>query len=116
MRQLSAFALAVLVASGSASAAPGKEGSHPTLRGIGPLTLRGDGFRPGEIVGIAFTAPDFQRHRRIRTSAAGSFRIQIPPHGKCLGQLLVVAAGAAGDRARLTLTQRRCGPALPPAS
>ncbi len=106
----------VLVTAAAASATSVACGTTPILRVSRPLVVQGRHFRAGETVVVSFTGRDFRRTRRARTTATGSFETRIPPHPKCLGRLLVVARGARGDTARLSLAGEKCGPLAPPVS
>jgi hypothetical protein len=117
MRAVGLAALALMlsapVALGSVSPATGAQ--RPSLRIAGPLLLQGRDFQAREAVVVSFRATNFARTMHARTTTKGTFRLRMPPSPQCLGRLLVVARGSAGDVGRLSLATRTCGPAPSPA-
>jgi len=93
MRVFAALALAVL----------------PSLHVAGN-TVRGAHFAPRETVRVTILGPAPRTQRRIRTSATGTFTVQLPTYDPCNMSLTVLAAGARGDAAQLKLPQRACPP------
>jgi hypothetical protein len=81
----------------------------PSLRVMGD-TVRGAHFAPRETVRVTFLGPAPRTQRRIRTSATGTFTVQLPSFDPCTESLTILAAGARGDDARLKLPQRACPP------
>lgn len=81
----------------------------PSLRVVGD-TVRGAHFVPRETVRVTFLGPAPRTQRRIRTSAKGTFTVQLPSFDPCLESLTILAAGLRGDIAQLKFPQRACPP------
>jgi hypothetical protein len=73
-------------------------------------TVHGAHFKPRESVRVTFLGPAPRTQRRIRTSAKGTFTVQLPSFDPCLESLTILATGLRGDRAQLKLPQRACPP------
>jgi hypothetical protein len=73
--------------------------------------VRGAHFKPREQVRVTIFGPAPLTQRRIRTSANGTFTVEVPAYDPCLGSLVIRAAGVRGDSAQLKLPQRACPPA-----
>ena len=87
----------------------------PSLRLVAnsPLTVRGAGFHAKEKVRVTVAVSSVKQVRVVRTTAAGSFTVEISstaPYDPCNDTLVVNAAGAIGDQAILKLPQRACPP------
>jgi hypothetical protein len=107
-RLVAASAATLALAAATASAAD----LRPALRVVDrqPLVVRGVHFRPHERVRLTGAAI---RPASVTTTAAGSFVVRLTQTSddRCSGVMLLVAVGAAGDRAVLKLPQPECPPA-----
>jgi hypothetical protein len=99
--------LAALVLAASASA---QQAAKPTLEfaGLTPITLRGEHFRPNEKVVIVATLPKTGKVF-VRTTASGTFRVELKGIlDHCRG-LSIVAYGAGGEHAATGIGTIGCG-------
>jgi hypothetical protein len=103
------FLIATIVSLLLASVAAGEPARTPTLR-VSAQTVQGRHFYRHEKVRVAF-AGDVRTVVRVRTTATGSFVAPLPTaYDPCTETLVITAAGARGDDARLKLPQRACPP------
>jgi hypothetical protein len=99
-------ALVAVSAAGAASSEP-----RLSLAQYQPLTLRGHGFEPSELVRVSAKlnarAPV---KTRVRAGAGGGFTAPLGTLrlGRCGNELTVSAVGGRGSRVGWTLTQRDC--------
>ena len=104
-----AASIAALAFVGSAS---GAATAHPQLQLVdrSPLAVRGIHFDARARVRVTITLGVTRYVRLTRTTAAGTFRVQVAAAAfdPCNDALFVVAHAATGDRAALKLPQRQC--------
>jgi hypothetical protein len=97
-----------------ASTALASSSSRPTLRitRMQPPTVAGASFRPTERVKVTFDVGAQRSVRFVRTTRAGAFTASAAAAelDRCGDMLLVLAAGARGDRASVKLKLPDCPP------
>ena len=106
------FALAVLAVLAVAAPAAAQAAKPTlTLTAAQPATVRGAHFAGLERVRVGFSSGGATATRTVRTTASGTFVASAPAafaYSPCGAPLVVVAAGARGDRATLKVPQREC--------
>ena len=118
-------ALAVLVVSatmGAETLIPGGETKRkPPVGGLAPSggkarllpsssapqSLKGTGFKPGEIVTVKVVHPP-QAIRRAQADGSGSFTVRLPARANRCNGMTVVAVGNKGSRASFQFAQVLC--------
>lgn len=110
MRVLVATLLALLLASGAASARTRSQPTLRILRSADALVIRGSGFYARENVRVTVTATT-SRVKTVRTTSTGTFRADFgATYIDPCSALVIRALGARGDRALLKLPARQCIP------
>jgi hypothetical protein len=106
-----ALAIVAAVAAGESTAIA----NRPTLRLVdaSPLRVRGDHFRPREVVRVTAATGWAKHSQQVRSGRTGSFVATFRAHartGACSPGLTVHAVGNRGTRAMLRLPAVACPP------